>query len=356
MADTLAGSLFRAARRSSLGIKFKRMVKTAPVLQPVFKVLVQQMIDYRYPRTCNIEPTNACNQVCRMCPREQATKGVGMMPMDLFRKIIDESALYGPRNFQLHKDGEPLLHKHIAEMVRYIKERNPGSTVYMSSNGEILNRERGRALIEAGLDQLHVSIGAVTQETFVAVRGSRIQLSTVEQNVRDFVALKREMKAAHPVVTVQIIYMDETRDEIREFEKRWKGQGVELSIPDFLTWGGGVEQDSTVAEQNLRRRWPCHSLWTSPSINWNGDVSICCVDWKPEEVLGNLKTSNLADLWQGELLRRYRDLHLAARWDRVPICRDCNYWRETPDFFFNWQKHARASASEGDGRPRAISV
>jgi hypothetical protein len=111
---------------------------------------------------------------------------------------------------------------------------------------------------------------------------------------------------------------------------------VEFSVPSYLNWGG-VKHDSTLKSQKKTKRYPCHALWLSPSINWDAGVSICCVDWNAAEVLGSVKETSLALLWQGEKIKTYRRYHLSGQYAKIPICANCNYWQETPNFWFPWQ-------------------
>jgi len=336
---TMLARVLQWARGSAVGVEIKRKVKTATVLQPLFKLFAQKIIDYRFPRTFNTEPTNACNLKCCMCPREKSPRKTGDMDWALFEKIVDEAAKYGPRNFTLHKDGEPLMYPRIVDMVRLIKKSNPLNTAYISTNGQLLTRELSEAFIESGLDILHVSIGAARPETYRKVR--RASLEHVEENTIRLLDMKRLAKSAKPDVAVQIIVMEETKDEIREFVRKWKKRGVTVSVPGFLTWSGAVD-DATLKRQKKTPRYPCHSLWTAPSINWDGTVSICCVDWAAREIIGDLNNEALADIWNSDKIKQYREWHLAGEWDRIQICRDCNYWQEVPDLFYSWQKRKRS--------------
>jgi len=160
MGKAIYNNLFRILRSSAFGQKIKKAVKNNPLLRPVYNLSVQRLVDYRYPLTFNLEPTNACNLKCIMCPRNESKRAVGFIDFLLFRKIVDESRPYGGRHFVLHKDGEPLLHPRIVEMVAYIKQANPGNTAYISTNGLLLDQDKAAGLMDAGLDQLHISIGA----------------------------------------------------------------------------------------------------------------------------------------------------------------------------------------------------
>ncbi|MHC4660859.1 MAG: radical SAM/SPASM domain-containing protein [Planctomycetota bacterium] len=335
---SLLAHMLQWARGSAVGARLKRKIKTEPALQPLFKVFSQRIIDYRFPRTFNTEPTNACNLKCCMCPRDKSPRKIGHMEWELFEKIVEEAAKYGPRNFTLHKDGEPLMHKRIVDMVRLIRKSHPMNTSYISTNGLLLRPELSEALIESGLDILHFSIGASRPETYRKVRGA--DLERVEENVMRFLELKRKKKSAKPDVAVQIIVMEDTRREIREFLQKWRRRGVTVSVPGFLTWSGAVD-DITLKEIPRVPRYPCHSLWTAPSVNWDGTVSLCCVDWEAAEILGDLNVEPLADVWNSDKIRQYRTWHLAGEWDRIPVCRNCNYWQEVPDLFFSWQKRRK---------------
>ena len=69
----------------------------------------------------------------------------------------------------LHGVGEPMLVKNLPRMVRYLKDR--GTYVLFNTNGTVLNEKNGRALIDAGLDELRVSLDAANAESYLEVRG-----------------------------------------------------------------------------------------------------------------------------------------------------------------------------------------
>jgi radical SAM protein with 4Fe4S-binding SPASM domain len=334
MIKNILSKLFQISRSTALGMKLKRIIPHMPILSSFYKLSVQNLIDYDYPPTFNLEPTNLCNLSCQMCPRDKSQRKFGYLDMNLFKKIVDEAKNFGARHFVLHKDGEPLLHKNIIEIVQYIKQSHKGNTTYISTNGLLLAPEKSEGLIKALLDQLHISIGAATPETYLKIRGGNLEI--VENNIKRFLALKKSLSSKKPVVTLQIIKMTETLSEISLFLNKWRSYQVNFSIPNFLTWGG-AENNAIMKEQKQKKRYPCHSLWFAPSINWDGKVSICCIDWNNEEIIGDLSRQTLAEIWQSDKIKQYRQYHLSGEYNKIPLCRNCNYWRETPNFFFYWQ-------------------
>jgi len=313
---------------------FTKLAKSSPVFGVPYKIAAQKLIDLKFPINFNIESTNACNLNCSMCPRNESKRKVGFMDFGLFKKIVDESSEYGSRIFSLHKDGEPLMHPKINDMIAYIKEKNPDNCLYLTTNGQLLDERKSKAILENGVDKLNISIGAANPETYEKVKGVK-NLEKVNQNVLRFLEMKKAGDYKKPIVSVQIIRMKETMDEIPDFARKWKKEDVVVSVWGFINWGG-KKSDPNVRFR--KKRHPCYALWTAPVINWNGKVSICCVDWNEENIIGDVNKEPFSKVWQGALLKRYRALHLKGEYDKLPLCSKCNIWQDYPDFFFWWQK------------------
>jgi len=309
----------------------KNNAKDNKFLGFIFKLVAPKLINYQYPINFNIETTNACNLNCKMCPRKDSNRPVGYMSFDLFKKIIDEAKKYSPIAFSLHKDGEPLLHPDLFQMIDYIKKSNPKNIVYLTTNGVLLDEKKSRKILESGVDRFNVSIGAAKKETFKKIKGVDA-LEKVEENTRRFIELKKQERYKTET-RVQIIKMKETIDEVDEFKNKWKKYPVQIHIWDFLNWGGAIKNELDLGK--TKKRYPCYALWFSPAINWDGRVSLCCIDWDNKLIIGNVNNQSLSKIWQGEKLKEYRKLHLQGKYNQIPVCDKCNYWSWWPDIFFN---------------------
>src|SRR3989337_2188137 len=127
---------------------------------------LQRKISFVFPIRFNIEPTNYCNLHCSMCPRE-LNRPFGYMDISLFHKVIDESILYGKRLIiTINKDGEPLLHPELPRMIKYAKDKKAAYKINFYTNGILLTEEKSLDLIKSGLDTIHISIDALTKETY----------------------------------------------------------------------------------------------------------------------------------------------------------------------------------------------
>ncbi len=116
----------------------------------------------------------------------------------------------------LHGVGEPMLVKNLPRMVRYLKDR--GTYVLFNTNGTVLNEKNGRALIEAGLDELRVSLDASTAKSYRAIRG-KDYFGRILRNVRAFRALQEREGHDRPRVSAWLTGLKETIAELPAFVK-----------------------------------------------------------------------------------------------------------------------------------------
>ncbi|NUO08529.1 MAG: SPASM domain-containing protein [Candidatus Brocadia sp.] len=53
----------------------------------------------------------------------------------------------------------------------------------------------------------------------------------------------------------------------------------------------------------------------------------CCANYQGKGIIGDLKENTLAEIWQGNILQKLRRAHLEGRYDEVPLCSKCDFWR-----------------------------
>ena len=89
-----------------------------------------------------LEVTNRCNLLCETCPRTFEDLEPPMdLSMELFRKIVDQ--VPNVKRVVLHGVGEPMLVKHLPDMIRYLKARNVH--VLFNTNGTLLAPKQAAA-------------------------------------------------------------------------------------------------------------------------------------------------------------------------------------------------------------------
>lgn len=150
-----------------------------------------------------IEPTNFCNIDCVTCMRSNWDVQIGRMGLATFERIVEEiETLETLPTVFFGGIGEPLSHSHLPQMIARVKSL--GCRVEMISNGTLLNESRARALIDAGLDLLWVSLDGARPESYADVRLGA-ELPTVLDNLQRFRRLRRP--AHHPVPELGIAFV-----------------------------------------------------------------------------------------------------------------------------------------------------
>ncbi len=281
-----------------------------------------------FPRVVLLDSISHCNLRCSMCFHVNMTRKRGIMPWDLFTKLIDEIAEEDPTvRVWMVFFGEALMLRRrkpsIFDMIRYAKSKGLQDVV-LNSNANLLDEDSARQLIEAGLDALYIGIDAFTPETYAKVRVGGNYERTVA-NVQRLLALKKEMNSTTPEIFVQFVEMDANSAEKDDFIRFWTEQGAHVKIRPKVSWAGKVEAPNLVLGQE--ERWPCYWAMRSMSITDQGKVVTCAVDLDGGHVAGDVTTQTLKQVWN-DGLKKLREAHLEHRWEDLPkICRECRDWQ-----------------------------
>lgn len=313
----------------------KKIFGNAPILNIIYKIFSQFLVDYKFPAHIFIETTRMCNLKCQSCPRDLSDAQIGHMKFELFKKIIDEATLNRARNFCLHMFGEPLLNPEIVKMAEYIKQANNKHSILLTTNGYFLDEQKAEGLIKAGVDKIVVSFFTLRQDRAKTLTGND-DIDKVVNNIKNAVSLTRKIHGQTKLF-IRVLRSKDNEDEIGDFRNLAKRIGARLKIRNTHNYSGPIKNNYTSKAQD-RKRYPCYHLWFSPAISWDGKVLLCCSDWNYFEVLGDITKESLAHIWQGERMKELRKLHLLQKYDKVALCKECNVWSLYPDIFFSFQK------------------
>jgi MoaA/NifB/PqqE/SkfB family radical SAM enzyme len=266
----------------------------------------------RLPEIVQIESTNICNAKCVFCPRDEMGRKQGVMDMALFRKIVDECAALGIAHVRMHNYGEPFVDRGLVEKVRYAKEKGIPQ-VGMISNGSLITEQAARGMIEAGLDAINVSVDASGREVFERTRVG-LRYDKVIGNIERLVRLRQESGRQRPKLILSFVRQNDSADE-QAFIDHWRRIADKIHITDLHNWAGTLNQQSDV-------NYPCYRPWLTFTALWDGRVALCCADFDGRNILGDLRTSTIAEIWNSETYRAVRREHLTS--GGPAICRSCD--------------------------------
>ena len=278
------------------------------------------------PLLVDIEPTNDCNAKCIMCPHSKMKRKKGVMGWELFKRIADDCARFKVPEVSLNGFGEPLLDSLLIDRIKYLKKSGiPVIRIY--TNAALLKGEIVEKLIHSGLDSINTCIDGVTKNVFEKIRPG-LDLNIVEKNVIEFIKLRNKMGKKKPEVFIGFLRLAENEAEWNAFVNRWSpiADGIYRAIPS--NWANSVKLTPTLNDdfhyQKGRYRSPCIFLWKMVSVQYNGDVALCCRDYEGKFILGNLQEFNLKDIWDSKKLKTVRQIHLDGNIECVSLCANCH--------------------------------
>ncbi len=270
-----------------------------------------------YPSTIMIELTNHCNLACTTCPREyEYGKAMvkGMMSNKQAKSIIDEIWPYLD-SIGLTGMGETFMHNEIEEIVDYIKQKNRGIIISISTNANLPNFiEKASSLINK-IDTIQVSIDGIDdvyeqirkKASFKNLNGNLLRLNKLCNGSKtdlmlNMVVTKKNYSQMHQIVeyadSVGIRYVDFTLFNLAAVTNIDESYYTFYNSSKFMQALGVLEEtikkthNVIVSNRNFKTEngfQKCPFPWTHFYICWNGFVVPCCAKPFPKELnFGNV--------------------------------------------------------------------
>lgn len=276
------------------------------------------------PPRVQIQTQAGCNGRCIFCPNEEVLKSDlehGRMPLDLFNKIVDELAQTPPRRVGMYMQNEPLLDKRMPDLVRIVTEKIPSAKSQVITNGTHLTKEKGEALLDAGLKQLKCSLQSLDPETNREIMG--YDSKKVIENCIEFQQTIKRKKSGIDF-RVSMVVTNKNMHQIEDTRRFWKRHGVRLVTSALENRGGNIRIADELNVGEMRSMGNCIRPSRDLMILFNGDVPLCCVDWHRTAVLGNVGRQSIREVWHGQTVEKIRDGLGDGKADMLPgICVDC---------------------------------
>jgi len=293
-----------------------------------------------FPIVFHIQTINGCNGSCTMCPySNKKPEKIETMSNQLFEKIIKEIAEYplGYTYIHMYLQNEPFLDKDIFRKLKYIKEESNGRiTTGITTNGVLLTSDKIPELISSELDELVVSLDALTEETYSKIRVG-LDYNTVINNIEAIIN-SRYKKGLYVEFTKQ----KENASELKDFIKYWKEKRLPILLFFINNRGGRVDNfdkyNTDIGKTSFIYRLikgfsqkiiKCCPLTLSTfNIRSNGDVIICCNDYSNQMILGNINNSTIKEIWNSEKYNKIRKQLRNKKYEEISTCKLCSIWNK----------------------------
>lgn len=295
---------------------------------------LETVIPLSTPMVLFVDPSSACNFQCAFCPtgdrKLMASTGRYQGPMDLglFRKVIDDLAGFtgSLKVLRLYKDGEPFLNRNLAAMVAYARASGRVPYIDTTTNGSLLDPERLKPVLDAGIDRINISIDGMSREQYVRFTKMDLDFDRLVRNVDWLYAHRGSCEIAIKIPGDLI-----SEEQKEEFFSTFGDICDRISIENFAPcWPHfdvasrtGVTLDKGIYTQPTGHTDTCPYVFYSMSVNADGQVSACFLDWQRRLLIGDVRQEPLAAIWESKAMNEHRILHLEGRRRSHPVCGSC---------------------------------
>jgi 2-deoxy-scyllo-inosamine dehydrogenase (SAM-dependent) len=198
-----------------------------------------------------IQLSNVCDMSHKKCPVSVYKERKHLQLKYVTQIIYELSELGYEKSIGFHCYNEPMIDPRLYYIMDYTRKMLPKSEIIMWTNGKILTKELLLDFSEIGNIRYYVSGygNNITKETFNEV------------GIKKF----------------SLLLMDERK------------------MDDRLYWYDSSENPLST---------PCSAPYKQLSIDYMGNVIICCMDWRSSVVFGNIKDSSLIYILNSEDMKR----------------------------------------------------
>lgn len=180
-----------------------------------------------YPIYAEISPSGACNHRCTFCALDYMEYQPRFLDTAILKERLSEMGRLGLRSVMYGGEGEPLLHRDIAEIIDHTKRA--GIDVGITTNGVLLTRRLSEQILDSTA-WIKVSLNAGCSETYARVhRTSPEDFERVFRNLGDALALGRETGSGC-VLGVQTLLLPENAHEVEDLAARAKEAGLRYLV------------------------------------------------------------------------------------------------------------------------------
>jgi cyclic pyranopterin phosphate synthase len=198
---------------------------------PVADALGRSLHDLR------ISVTDRCNFRCSYCmPREVFDADYAFLPHGeilTFEEIVRMARIFhrlGTQKIRL-TGGEPLLRRGIERLIAMLRETLPGVDLTLTTNGSAL-KAKARALKDAGLDRITVSLDSLDDATFRLLNDADFAVAKV------FESIDAAAEAGLAPVKVNMVVKRGVNDhQVIDMARHFRGTGHIVRFIEFMDVG-----------------------------------------------------------------------------------------------------------------------
>ena len=300
-----------------------------------------EIIPLAAPFTVYIEQTKYCNFKCFYCihsTRDEAdgefrALGHRMQHIDegFFEKIIHDLKAFpqgGIKRIVFSGLGEPLMNPRLPDYVRMAVEAGIAGRVEVITNGLLLTPEKSKALVEAGITNINISVQGLDAEGYQETCGVRIDFDHYLENLKYLYEHKGNVQIYIKAIDATL----KTKENEKNFFRIFSPFADRIYIEHLVVMQqqmDGLREivDGTknfYGEELDVNRKVCAQSFYFMQIGCEGDIFPCPVPGLGRNLsMGNAKEHTLTEIWNGSRRRGFLRKMLKKEKDQIPDCATC---------------------------------
>ena len=236
------------------------------------------------PFTIQIEPTEGCNLGCSFCGlrgmREKGTKPWNFMSVETGIRIAEEIRRIGWKSkivFGMH--GEPTLNPRFLDIVREMRRILPKTVFHIFTNSHGILHDEKYSPLEYLVEMKKAGINNLILDSYSESGDSSKIVDIVGSESVEI------LRAGVPLFTnnqkFRILFVPPiTEDKINHATRKLANHSGAAFPPDY-------------SYNNKRCTMPFREL----SFRWDGNVAICCDDFRGRYPIGNIADMTIDEIW-----------------------------------------------------------
>lgn len=286
-----------------------------------FRISGEQKILFDAPLYLLIEPVSTCNLRCPFCFQTDKSftrkPYMGVMKMDLFKKIADEANDIGVGAVTLASRGEPTLSKNYADMIEYISTKKNIYEIKTNTNATFLTENICHVLLKNNVNQIVISA-----DHYIKSEYERLRLgANFEKIIANVDMLYNIRKEFYPdsITEIRVSGVDNEKNlDLKKFREFW------LKRSDHVSSTYPLERWDTYSNKiHPEINDPCYNLWDRMYVWFDGKVNPCDADYKSYLTYGDVTKNSIKEIWNGEHINQTRYLHQNKQRKCINPCNRC---------------------------------
>ncbi|MGO4886445.1 GTP 3',8-cyclase MoaA [Anaerobacillus sp. MEB173] len=226
-------------------------------------------------RDLRISMTDRCNFRCSYCmPAEIFDSNFKFLPRkellsfeEIHRLIQQFIAVAGIKKIRI-TGGEPLMRNDLSRFIEMVNQIEEINDIAMTTNGSLL-RKHAKALKQAGLDRVTISLDSLNSELFEKINGRGVTVATVLDGI------EAAQEAGLKVKMNMVVQRGVNENDILPMAKFFREKGIILRFIEFMDVGNsnGWKLDQVVSKKEIfsiiNKEMPIEPI----EANYKGEVA-----------------------------------------------------------------------------------